>query len=110
MENQAPPRSTRAAPECGAMGSLDELFSYHLRSYPSWHHSIALPCMSNRPNGLGSFDATGCGAMPLLFLVNQAYWSNSDGSSPNEYCVVVPARQAYSHSASVGRREPKPAV
>ena len=34
----------------------------------------------------------------------QPKFSSSFQASPNQYCVIVPARQLYSHSASVGRR------
>ena len=73
----------------------------------SWHHSNTLPCMSNRPNALGMSDPTGKG--PVLG-VHQA------AGVPKEQLIGVaersardvPARQAYSHSDSMGRRYPRP--
>src|SRR5437763_1054513 len=59
--------------------------------------------MSNRPQGLGSFLPTG-GSLPGAFALYQQYLPKSSTLSPKEYAVVVPARQAYSHSASEGRR------
>ena len=38
------------------------------------------------------------------FSLYQPYSLNDRSSSPKQYSVVVPARQAYSHSASVGNR------
>ena len=86
---QPPPRFTRSEP------------------VQSVHHSNKLPCMSCKPHGLGFFDPTlwayfspASKALPS----NHAYSPKFDLSSPNKYVVVVPARHAYSHSASVGRR------
>jgi hypothetical protein len=59
--------------------------------------------MSKRPQGFGFFCATGWG-FPSLFAKDQAYSSSCAGSLPNEYALVVPARQQSSHSASVGSR------
>lgn len=60
--------------------------------------------MSYRPNALGCFSPTGCVCLLELPLYH-AYPSRSDASSQNPYLVVVPARHAFSHSASVGKRE-----
>src|SRR5262245_51996783 len=59
--------------------------------------------MSHSPHGFGFLTPTG-GSLPLALPVNQAESPRTLASSPKEYAVVVPARQAYSHSASVGRR------
>src|SRR5262245_13109567 len=59
--------------------------------------------MSYRPHGFAFLTPTG-GSLPLALPVNQAYSPSCLASSPKEYAVVVAARQAYSHSASVGRR------
>src|SRR5437870_5354917 len=59
--------------------------------------------MSYRPQGLGIFLPTG-GSCPLELALYQQYSVRSWRRLPNEYSVVVPARQAYSHSASLGRR------
>src|SRR5437867_3822365 len=44
------------------------------------------------------------GSLPLALPVNQAKCVNESAASPKENAVVVPARQAYSHSASEGKR------
>src|SRR5438128_10341511 len=59
--------------------------------------------MSYRSHGLGFLAPTG-GSLPLALPVNQAKCVNGAASSPKENAVVVPARQAYSHSASDGKR------
>src|SRR5262245_61110237 len=59
--------------------------------------------MSYRPNALGFFLPTG-GSLPLAFPWYQAYSPRSATLSPKLYAVVVLARHAYSHSASLGRR------
>src|SRR3954452_17962854 len=66
-------------------------------------HSATLPCRSNRPNAFGFFWPPMCGLPPLL----AAYQATSpivSGVAPYNHGVVVPARAAYSHSASVARR------
>src|SRR5579862_1009207 len=74
----------------------------------SRHHSAALPCMSCRPHGFGFLSPTSWGYISPLALPSplrpphQAYSLSCVSSSPNEYAVVVPARHAYSHCASVG--------
>src|SRR5690242_4888533 len=67
--------------------------------------------MSYSPNALGAYDPTSqvrprrtpsarrlYGANPLMFA------RADDSESPNAVAVVEQARQAYSHSASVGKR------
>src|SRR5262245_4717582 len=61
--------------------------------------------MSYRPQALGFFLPTG-GSSPFELALNQAKSFSSSALSPKPYTVVVPARQAYSHSASVGKRTP----
>jgi hypothetical protein len=52
---------------------------------------------------LGFFAPMG-GSLPAALPVYQPNFVSSVVSSPNEYFVVVPARAACSHSASVGKR------
>src|SRR5947209_13553172 len=59
--------------------------------------------MSYRPQGFAFFTPTG-GSLPGAFFLYQEYSPRSATLSPNENAVVVPARQAYSHSASDGSR------
>src|ERR1017187_8513858 len=68
----------------------------------SAHHSSTFPSMSYRPQSLGFFWPTGCGDPPELFWY-QAISPKSPYLAPS-----VPARHAYSHSASVGSRNPLP--
>src|SRR4051794_25631920 len=62
--------------------------------------------MSNRPQAFGLYDPTlhGRPRDPLTLA-----WSGAS-VSPNANWVRVPARQAYSHSASVGSRYLRPAL
>ena len=72
----------------------------------SQHHSQTLPYMSYRPKAFGSFSPTGWVIRPQL-VAFQAYrlkWV----LLRNEMVSEFPARQAYSHSASVGSRYPVP--
>ena len=75
---------------------------------PSWHHSNTLPCMSNRPNALGMSDPTGkgpsCGVDQAAGVPQEQLIGVAEAVARN----VVPARQAYSHSVSRGRRYPGP--
>gem|GEM_PF-4608745 len=57
--------------------------------------------MSYKPQALGCFWATGWVVLPLL-LLNQAYVPSRLLSEPKHHAVLLPARYAYSHSASVG--------
>src|ERR1700722_5521769 len=75
----------------------------------SEHHCQTLPCMSNRPQAFGSFIATEC-VCPLLLSAYQPATAIAASASPVLYCPLVPARQAYSHSASVGRRYVFPSI
>src|SRR4029079_14422822 len=85
----------------------------------SAHHSETLPIMSYSPHAFGRYDATGAGSKCPSFprivgLIGStgnteasamlAYLTSCSASSPCGKRVVLPARQAYSHSASVGRR------
>jgi len=88
--------------------------------YQSEHHSNTLPCMSYKLHGLGFFIPTLWAYCSRAALPGPAFISPFDNgskskpphhayefsfdSSPNENAVVVPARHAYSHWASVGRR------
>src|SRR4051794_36762305 len=59
--------------------------------------------MSYRPQAFAFFLPTG-GASPLAVALNHAWSFKSSSLSPKEYFALLPARQAYSHSASDGRR------
>ena len=54
---QPPPRKTRDDPVGGPLGLRLRPSGYF--SYQSWHHSNTFPCMSCRPQVLGSFFPTG---------------------------------------------------
>src|SRR4029450_3296167 len=92
---------TRFEPEAGPCGSVTGSAVY--LSYQSCTHSHTLPCMSYRPQAFGCSFPTRCVVLSAL-PPNQAYLPNWLLSSPKLYAVVEPARAAYSHSASVGRR------
>src|SRR5579862_2926370 len=106
---QLPPRTTRASPDCGPAGSSTSSAGYG--PYQSLVHSATLPCMScsphafagnpplrvgrcrNWPGGALAYDSLPLKlACPVVIV------------SPVQNAVTVPARQAYSHSDSVGRR------
>src|SRR5205085_1562182 len=70
-------------------------------------HSPTFPSMSYSPHALGAFVATLCGSSFEL-LVNHATRSRSFPSGRT--ACGEPARHAYSHSASVGRRYRFPVV
>src|SRR5687767_13143065 len=97
------PRQTRGTPFVGAKSTM------YFGSSPttaSRVHSVTFPCMSQISHGLAVFLPTSCAnSSPLLLELasHQAWASRSAGFSPKEYLVWVPARQAYSHSTSVGR-------
>src|SRR5437762_6165251 len=59
--------------------------------------------MSYRPQGLDCFSPTG-GSKPFELALYQQYLPRSSSASPCDQAVVVPAPQAYSHSASLGSR------
>src|SRR3954447_4759530 len=59
--------------------------------------------MSYSPQALDFFLPTG-GSLPGEFTSYHEKAPMSLTSSPNDHAVFVPARQAYSHSASLGRR------
>src|SRR6478752_10455176 len=79
-------------------------------------HSHTLPIMSTSPYPFGGNEPTGevpghpsapslrYGNLPCQVLAIS--WPSGFSSSPHEYVPVAPARAAYSHSASVGRRRP----
>src|SRR5215831_10362412 len=95
-----PPRRQRASPSQGPSGSLA---SPEYGPAKSWHHSQAFPAISKRPHALGLACPTGCDLSPE-FDPNQANSPEAASSSPKKNFVAVPARHAYSHSASVGSR------
>ncbi len=100
-----PPRTARRSPRQGRAGPTKPLCTYSLGLFK--HHSRAFPYMSNNPQGFGFFWPTGCGgAIPSAaeFAKTQACSPSSSSESPKYQIVSVPARQAYSHSSSVGSR------
>src|SRR5262249_46441174 len=116
-ENQCPPRTTRIQPFAGPSGSRRVSLVYAVDEYQSEHHSATLPCMSCKPNGLGcSYEPTrvvcrSCSplsAPPKGRLPSKL--ARAEEMEPEGFLNVkgsltsAPARQAYSHSASVGRR------
>src|SRR5439155_25183106 len=64
-----------------------------------------LPCRSNKPKSFGRKLPTGWERL-AAFVVIQAYLVSRSSASPMHQRVTLPARQAYSHSASVGKRYP----
>ena len=60
--------------------------------------------MSHRPQGFAALapTAAGCFGAARSLVLNTA--SAAASLSPTQYGMTVPARQAYSHSASVGSR------
>ena len=85
--------------------------------YQSRHHSATLPCMSYSPNRFASLLPTSsgtagrrrrrCRARRLRSVGTVACFSKMS-RSPKANGVSVPARAAYSHSASVGSRYAHP--
>src|SRR5687768_6026114 len=67
-------------------------------------HSHTLPYMSNSPRSFGLSWPTGHGRSLNVVPVYQAYSRSSSSLEPKKRLTVLPARQANSHSASVGRR------
>jgi hypothetical protein len=73
-----------------------------------------LPSISYKPQAFACFPFTGCGDKGVGFPQNQAIGSSTgfgvsqsiEALVPLYVEVVVPARAAYSHSASVGSRYP----
>src|SRR5688572_22281827 len=65
--------------------------------------------MSWSPHGFGIFVPTGCTRL-REFSAYQPNALTSPSSSPNDQAVRVPARAAYSHSSSMGKRYPSDAV
>ena len=101
LEFQAPPRMT-APPSAGPRGFLAGLCWIVVRGVavvaPFGHvavHVVEAP-------GVGLLLADRCVVLAAL-SANQAY-SAKAGSVAEAVLVSVPARQAYSHSASVGSR------
>ena len=61
--------------------------------------------MSYNPNALAAKDATGAGCLPSHALPHPAQLARFlPMLSPQLYMLLAPARAAYSHSDSVGRR------
>src|SRR5262249_29694831 len=83
----------------GPVGSTPS--SSGLPSKKSRTNSRTLPCMSCSPNAFGGSSPTAC-SRPPEFSANQPTFARSASVFPLKYAVVVPARHAYSHCASVG--------
>src|SRR4029078_353497 len=113
-----PPRTTRCRElfTCRSPSPLATSSAYS--PYESRHHSPTLPSTSCRPNPVGGdvpigacddqpscFEASCPGSRgsksPMLITPSQ-----SSACSPVHKIVVVPARSAYSHCASVGSASP----
>ena len=92
-----PPRMLRD-PDDAPTGSVPDKLPPCL----SRHHSKTLPCMSYKPHALAVFWPTRWVVELELDEYHPAA-ANADSLSPVLYVVVVPARQAYSHCASVGK-------
>ena len=71
----------------------------------SRHHSAMFPCMSYSPKSFGSSSATAW-SRPSELPRYHPTRARSSSVSPEWYRVVVPARHAYSHCASVGSVSP----
>jgi len=99
---QHPPRSTRSLRPPAPWGPLRAL-RVVLRSIAVVAPLYQASAMSWSPQALGLLAPTGRESF-AAFLSNQAKASSAEASSPQKYLVDVPARHAYSHSASVGRR------
>ena len=100
-----PPRTARNSPRQGRAGPTKPSYTYSLSLFE--HHSRAFPYMSNNPQGFDLFWPTGYGgSIPSAaeFAKIQACSPSSSSESPKYQIVSVPARQAYSHSSSVGSR------
>src|SRR5262249_37499346 len=108
---QPPPRITRLSAVAGPCGSMLSAGASRYAAYQSDVHSHTLPCMSARPHGLSGNVPTGAGfcryspggADAYGYLPLEWAWA-VETFSPVQNGPVVPARHAYSHSASVGRR------
>src|SRR5436190_18442054 len=89
---------TRFSPEAGPCGSMLAVARSAYGAYQSDVHSHTLPCMSANPHGLSGYVPTPEGDLLLKFAFAV------ESVSPVENAPVVPARHAYSHSASLGSR------
>jgi hypothetical protein len=96
-----PPRITRKTAPSGPVGSW--WLPLGSSTYQSPHHSHTFPCISYRFHRFAGSDWTGTVRSSHISSVFARRESNS---SPKEYAVCVPARQAYSHCASAGRFPP----
>src|SRR5262245_35041113 len=109
--SQDPPRMTRPSQCLSTPADPSEgAAAVHSLCQPSSTHSETLPCMSCRPNRLGWKLPTGVvlcrlssdGPVPSVLPSKLA--SAGEILSPKEKRVMVPARAAYSHSASESNR------
>src|SRR5512135_1084793 len=60
--------------------------------------------MSYKPKALACLVATGCGVLKKKLPLLKLFQDTFSWLSLPQYSCCCPARQAYSHSASVGRR------
>src|SRR5262245_58963037 len=75
-------------------------------SHCSRHHSKTLPWTSKNPKSFGFNWPTGKAALPSHVDRHHAYSFRRPSEEPKNQVVLAPARQAHSHSASVGSRYP----
>src|SRR5579884_639048 len=113
MLYQLQPRRTRVEPSTGPLGFA--AFSAGYGAYQSSHHSITFPCISQRPKGFGGYEPTRLvlrshppwAAPPYGLEPLRLAWSEEREvpfPTPKGCADGRPPRQAYSHSASVGKR------
>jgi hypothetical protein len=101
---QEPPRSTRYVPDPGPTGSVCAPLEYP--AVQSFTHSRTLPNMSCKPRAFAALPPTACVWLPELPLNHAIVPTVASSLLPLLNAVVVPARHAYSHSASLGNRMP----
>ena len=119
--SQPPPRITRSEAPGGPAGSAPgDGHSNSCRTHPGTIPRHSRACRRDRRHSAGTVPPVPCRHKPsraaivghvqlgyLAFKVPSAMFptrASVSGSSPHWYRLVVPARQAYSHSASVGSR------
>ena len=101
---QEPPRSTRVVPDTGPSGFVCAPLEY--APYLSFTHSHKLPPMSCKPSAFAALPPTACVWLPEFDEYQAIVPTVAPSLLPLLNAVVVPARHAYSHSASLGNRIP----
>jgi hypothetical protein len=102
---QEPPRTTRSPQSCFPQAEPSLGASSKLSCQQSSTHSHTFPSISCKPKPFGWNEPTGAVYLPSHWLPHSAQLALFFPiSSPHQWRVVVRARAAYSHSASVGRR------